>query len=260
MSVKVPVIKMSIKADEAKKQATINIEGEIGWVDWDGEKYNYNTSAAIRRQLAELMDMDVDTITVNIHSLGGYVDDALAIHDALAMHPANIITNVTGFTASSATIIAQAGNTRTISANAMYLIHEAWGVFWGTVKQVTDQLETLVTVNGRLVGIYAKRGGKDEDYYKDIMGEKDGSGKWITAEQALEFGLVDEIIEPMALAAASTEIINAKAFGISLPEGVEVPEEEQPKNVQPLPIAEQKEVRTYDYAAKQREIEILTLT
>lgn len=214
-----PLLRMSVQA-AADRTAEINIEGEIGWYEWDGEKYIANTASAIRRQLEELMAMDVDHIIVNIHSLGGFVDDGLAIHDALAAHKAKITTRVTGFTASAATVIAQAGDVREISANAFYLVHEAWGFAIGTATQMMETVEFLDTINTKMADLYARRAKGKQDTFRQLMAENQGVGRWLTAEKAKEHGLVDEIYEPMQAAAAATEFARASTFGLDLPDDV----------------------------------------
>ena len=109
-------------SEPADRKARIEIDGTIGF-DWDTWEPK-NTGADIRRQLDELSALDVDEIEVLITSLGGFVDDALQIHDALKEHKAKVTTIVQGFCASGATIIACAGDERIISPNALYLIHK----------------------------------------------------------------------------------------------------------------------------------------
>lgn len=258
----ISVIAMTL-AKSGDKSAEITIEGEIGWYEWDGENLITNTAPSIRRQLNDLMDMDVEEITVNIHSLGGFVDDALAIHDALAAHPATITTKVTGFTASAATVIAQAASPgrRLISANAMYLVHEAWGVAFGTATQMLAYIEMLDTINDNMASLYAKRAGDkdDKDKYRAIMAERDGVGKWITAEKAVELGFADEAYEPMK-AAASLSPATAHALAamsIELPEGAVI---EEPVNTDPKQIETSAESGADQYAElHEKELEILTL-
>lgn len=226
------------------KVAEINIEGEIGWYEWDGEKWVANTASAIRQELKRLMELEVDEIVVNIHSLGGFIDDGIAIHDALASHPAKVTTIVTGFTASAATVIAQAGDVRKISANAMYLVHEAWGVSIGTSEQMMETVEFLDTLNDKMADLYARRAKKDKEKYRSLMAERAGAGKWITAEEAESFGLVDEVYEPMKAAAAVLEFNKAEALGLSLPDTVksemetspidETPTEEEIEKLAPI--------------------------
>ena len=78
---------------------------------------------AVRR----IAEIDASEVVVNIRSTGGDVNDALLIHDALTALGAHITTRCYGYTASAATIIAQAASPgcREISANALYLIHTA---------------------------------------------------------------------------------------------------------------------------------------
>jgi ATP-dependent protease ClpP protease subunit len=259
---KMPVIAMTL-ARAAEKTAELTIEGEIGWYEYDGEKLIANTAPAIRRQLDELMNMEVDHITVNIHSLGGFVDDALAIHDALAMHPASVTTRVTGFTASAATIIAQAADPgqREISSNAMYLVHESWGVAIGTTTQMLSYIEMLDTLNDQMALLYAKRAGsdKDKEKYRSIMAEKDGAGKWITADKAVELGFADKAFEPMKAAASANGLAMLASAGVHLPEGVTLPEPPadpptDPKTKQIDPGADSGAVQYAELITQQAEI------
>lgn len=257
-----PVIAMAM-AKTGEKSAELTIEGEIGWYEFDGENLISNTAPAIRRQLNELMEMDVDEITVNIHSPGGFVDDALAIHDALAAHPATITTRVTGFTASAATVIAQAASPgrRLISANAMYLVHEAWGMGWGTSTEILRYVEMLDTLNDTMAALYAKRASskEDKDKYRAIMAENEGGGKWITAEKAVELGFADESYEPMAAAASVSQAALAtfRAMGVSLPEGAVI---EEPAPADPEPIEPSADSGADQYVElHEKELEILTL-
>jgi ATP-dependent Clp protease, protease subunit len=89
----------------------------------------------------------------------------------------------------------RAGNVREISENAMYLVHEAWGFTMGTEKVLADELENLRTINANMAKLYAKRAGGDEATFRAIMAEKDGIGRWITAQDAVDKGFADTIIE-----------------------------------------------------------------
>lgn len=181
------------------EQAIIDIEGPIG-EDWFGD--GDNTTKAIRNKLKEIGELKAKKIIVNINSLGGSVNHGLGIHDVLAMHKAEIETNVTGMTASAATIIAQAGDTRKMSDNALYLIHQPWSIFLSNVKELEDNLADMKKVNDSLIRIYTKRSGQPESKIRELMDEANGNGKWIDAEEAKEMGLIDEVYEPMKAAAS----------------------------------------------------------
>lgn len=179
----------------AANKARIEIDGTIGGFDWDTWKRK-NTGTDIRKQLKEIEDLKVDEIEVLITSLGGYVDDALQIHDALKSHPAKITTIVQGFCASAATIIACAGDRRIISPNALYLIHKCMSDVWDANE---NDLEAVLndqrTINGTIMNIYRGVLKKEEADLVALFNANDGDGKWITAEDALAFGFATEIQE-----------------------------------------------------------------
>ncbi len=176
-------------------KARIEIDGTIGGFDWDTWKRK-NTGASIRKQLKEIDNLKVDEIEVLITSLGGIVDEALQIHDALKSHPAKVTTIVQGYCASSATIIACAGDRRIISPNALYLIHKCWSnVGYANENDLEAELDDQRTINGTIFNIYKGVLKKDEADLRALFEANDGDGKWITAEDALAFGFATEIQE-----------------------------------------------------------------
>lgn len=179
----------------AANKARIEIDGTIGGFDWEDWKRK-NTGSSIRKQLKEIEGLDVDEIEVLITSLGGYVDDALQIHDALKSHPAKVTTIVQGFCASAATIIACAGDRRIISPNALYLIHKCMSDVWdANENDLEAELNDQRTINGTIMNIYRGVLKKEEADLVTLFNANDGDGKWITAEEALAFGFATEIQE-----------------------------------------------------------------
>lgn len=175
-------------------KARIEIDGTIGGWDWDEWKQK-NTGSDIRKQLKQLSEMKVDEIEVLITSLGGVVDDAFQIHDALKAHPAKVTTIVQGFCASAATIIACAGDNRIISPNALYLIHKCSSCVSGNENALTEEIEAQRTVNETILKIYKGVLKKDEAELNALFEANDGNGKWITAEEAVAFGFATDIQE-----------------------------------------------------------------
>lgn len=212
----IPQLRLSINRTP-DGAAVIDIDGEIGGAEYNGEEYNFNTTPAIKKKLREIADVSANEIIVNINSPGGFVNDGLAIHDALAQHPARIVTKVYGMTASAATIIAQAGDERKMSRNALYLIHRAWGLAIGNQNDMRDMIDTLDKIDSRIAGIYARRANRKESYFLELMEANEGAGRFLDSEEAKEFGLIDNDFEPMK-AAASIDGNMLKAMGITLPE------------------------------------------
>jgi ATP-dependent protease ClpP protease subunit len=212
---KVPQLKLHIYSKHSDS-TTIDIDGEIGGVGYDGEDYTFNTTEAVKRKLREISDISASVIEVNINSPGGFVNDGLAIHDALAQHSAKIITNVYGMTASAATIIAQAGDQRRMSENALYLIHRAWGMALGNQNDMREMIGTLDKIDNRIAGLYARRGGRDDSFFLDLMNENEGSGRFLDSTEAEEFALIDSTFEPMKAAACVDKAV-LNAMELSLP-------------------------------------------
>jgi len=195
---------------ESEDDATIEIDGPIGEDFW-GE--SENTTKAIRNKLKEIAGLKAKKIRVIINSLGGQINHGIGIHDVLATHKAEIETDVIGMTASAATVIAQSGDTRRMSANALYLIHQPWSFFINNVTELEDSLEQLKKVNDTMLRVYTKRSGTAESKIRELMNESNGNGKWIDAEEAKELGLIDEIYEPMKAAASIKDQIKNLADG-----------------------------------------------
>lgn len=184
---------------QGKKNAEIDIIGEIG----GGFFEEGVTKEQIKADLKEITALKAKKITVNISSLGGSVDHALAIHDFLKLHEAEVTTIITGMTASAATLIAQAADEgkRFMSANALHLVHNASGVAVGNAEDMKTAAKDLKKVNTRMAVLYSKRGGQKLSEVRDLMALENNRGEWQDAETARDNGFVDEVIEPTAMAA-----------------------------------------------------------
>lgn len=173
-----------------EESAVIEIDGTIGGWDWD-DWSRINTGKIIRRQLAEIGN--VKNIEVRITSLGGDVDQALQIHDALVQHPASVTTEITGFCASAATVIALAGDVRKISRNALYLIHKCSSSVAGNQHALEMELESQKTVNDLLFALYEDKCKKSKEDLTALFDYDNGKGRWLTAQEAVDWGFCTEL-------------------------------------------------------------------
>jgi hypothetical protein len=127
----------------------IDIEGTIGVPEeWQFEEPDARvaTYERFRDTLRRIAEIEAPEVVVNIRSTGGDVNDALLIHDALRQLPARVTTRCYGYTASAATIIAQAASEgcRLLSANALYLIHTAICSTEGNAAEIAGKILKLV--------------------------------------------------------------------------------------------------------------------
>lgn len=188
--------------NEDTDNAVIEIYGAIGVEAWDKE-YDENTARQMSEELQRLKALDAKSITVKINSLGGDVNHALAIHDLLAEHPAEISTQINGLCASAATIIAMAGTTRRMSKNALMLIHQCSAyVGRANATQLEQELEAQRTVNERLLSIYAERCPDKAEKLQQLLRANNGTGRWLDATEAKDLGLATDIYNDSRKAAS----------------------------------------------------------
>jgi len=181
---------------------TIEIKGTIGFPE------NYKTEEEVKdfrnNQLKDITESKDKIINVKIDSLGGDVNHAISVRNALANNPANIEIEFIGWSASAATIIATAGKV-TAAENIMILPHEARGGVKGVKSDIQSYAEWLDKTNSIIAGMYSEKTGAQKTEMLEMMSKNNGEGEWLTAQEAKEIGLIDEVYEPMQ-AAANVEL------------------------------------------------------
>lgn len=141
---------------------------------------------------AELDQITAPKIRVEINSPGGDVWDGISIYNALRAHPAEVTTRVDGMAASIASVIAQAGDRRTMLGGSQMMIHNASGLTIGDANAHAEMVEILRQQDRVIAGIYAERSGSSAEDFAALMDAE----TWMTAAEAVERGLADEVVEP----------------------------------------------------------------
>jgi len=212
---------------ETEDESVIEIYGNIGGFDWENGK-KINTIESIAKELNRLKASKSKQILVKLNSYGGSSNDAFAIYDALADHPAKIITQCNGYNASASTIIFMAGDERRISKNSLFLIHKCWDWVCGNENVLEEELKTQRTVNETLLNLYEVKVKKNREDIATLMNENNGTGKWITAQEALDYGFATEIYNDTTSAKAAFSGRDFSAFRFPpLPEGYNFDAEEK---------------------------------
>lgn len=194
-------MKSEIQINNAADQCRIVIEGTIGVPEeWQFEAPDERvaTYGKFREAVRRIGAIEAPEVVVEIRSTGGDVNDALLIHDALRQLDARITTRCYGYTASAATIIAQAASAgcREISTNALYLIHNAVCATEGNAAEIEGKLDLLRQTDARIAGVYAARSGRPAAEFETLMGQNNGCGRWLSPQEAVAAGLADKVIEP----------------------------------------------------------------
>jgi len=139
----------------------------------------------------ESPDKDID---LYINSGGGSVSAGLAIFDVITHVKCDVATTCVGMAASMATALLVAGTPgkRFAMPNARIMIHQTSGGYRGTMTDARIYLEEMNRSFETYVDILARRTGRDADQIRKDC-DRD---YWMSAAQAQEYGLIDQIIEP----------------------------------------------------------------
>lgn len=184
-------------ADGTPATADLHIYDEIGDRLW-GE------GVTPRNLVAQLAELDAETIRVHINSPGGAAWDGITIMNALRRHDARIEVIVDGLAASAASVIAMAGDHITINRGAQMMVHDASGGAYGPAETMKETAAILDKLSDSLADIYAARAGGDRAQWRDVM----RATTWYTAEEAVAAGLADSWVD--APAASSVESPTAR--------------------------------------------------
>jgi ATP-dependent protease ClpP protease subunit len=142
--------------------------------------------------IRELQDVTAPTIHVRINSPGGSVFDAVAIHNALRHHPADVICYVDALAASAASIIAVAGDEVVMMPASQMMIHDASAVVDGNAADLTKMATFLNRQSDNLADRYRMKAGGTLAEWRALMTAE----TWLFAREAVELGLADRTDEP----------------------------------------------------------------
>jgi len=168
-----------------------------------GSEVDQPTSNSVIAQLLFLEAKAPDKeIQIYINSLGGSVSDGLAIYDTMQYVRSPISTISVGISASIAAIILTAGThgRRFALPNSRILLHQPSGGVRGVASDIEIHADEIIKIRERLHRILSEHTNQP---FKKIKTDTDRDF-WMTAEEALNYGIIDEVIK------TSKEMINAE--------------------------------------------------
>jgi len=132
-------------------------------------------------------------IEMYINSPGGVVTSGMAIYDTMQFIKPPVSTLCMGQAASMGSLLLTAGATgqRLALPNARIMVHQPSGGFQGQASDIERHAQDIIKLKRRLNEIYVKHTGRD---YETIERTLDRD-HFMTAQEALEFGLIDKVIE-----------------------------------------------------------------
>tara|TARA_R100001086_G_scaffold49384_1_gene21891 strand:- start:483 stop:1094 length:612 start_codon:yes stop_codon:yes gene_type:complete len=139
---------------------------------------------------ADSLEWEPPGIYLHINSYGGSVFAGVAGMDQIRKCKVPVYTVIDGCAASAATFLSVVGQKRYINKHAHVLIHQLSSGFWGKFSAIEDEMKNLKKLMGMIKDVYLQHT-KIEKKQLDKLLKRD---LWLNAEEALEYGLVDEIL------------------------------------------------------------------
>ncbi|MCC6228819.1 MAG: ATP-dependent Clp protease proteolytic subunit [Phycisphaerales bacterium] len=157
---------------------------------------NQGSAARVMMQMLYLENQKRgQDINFYINSPGGAVDDTLALYDTMRFLSSPVSTYCLGRAYSGAAVLLTAGarGKRYILPHAKVMIHQPYGGVTGQAEDIRIQAEQIIKAKAELNRIISSHTGQSiENIHRDS--ERD---KYFTAEEAVKYGLVDEVlVEP----------------------------------------------------------------
>jgi ATP-dependent Clp protease protease subunit len=166
-----------------------------------------DTARNVIERLRELANDSNRPISVYINSAGGNVTDGLAIHDAvreMVSHGIEVTIIVQGMAYSMGSVVLQAASTgrRLSYPHSWIMIHEpAKWAGWQSTSAAAQHLDRLKQMQSQIYQILAARSGKP---LQKIIRDTKRTDFYLDAKKALEYGLIDGIVEGL-VSATGTE-------------------------------------------------------
>ena len=175
------------KENKAMAKFNIDILGEIS--------ESVNSYNSVR---SKINDAKGEEINLVISSGGGSVTEGMGIADLIANYPNETTATGIGLVASIATVVLLSADRVKMTENAFLMIHRPWSYTMGNADELEATAELLDKMEAKLLDIYTasvyKRKGKEKDLDNKIT-EMMAAETWMTAQEALEFGFIDEIVK-----------------------------------------------------------------
>lgn len=156
-----------------------------------GTEIDNDVANIVQAQLLYLQSLDDKAdISLYLNTPGGIVSAGLGIYDTMQLIKPNVNTICTGLAASMGSILLVAGEERSILPHARVMIHQPLGGVTGQASDILIEAEEIKKCRDELCNILSKHTKQPFDHVFQDM-DRD---HWFTAQEAIDYGLVDKIL------------------------------------------------------------------
>lgn len=156
-----------------------------------GTEIDNDVANIVQAQLLYLQSLDDKAdISLYLNTPGGIVSAGLGIYDTMQLIKPNVNTICTGLAASMGSILLVAGKERSILPHAKVMIHQPLGGVAGQASDILIEAEEIKKCRDELCNILAEHTKRSFDKVFQDMDRN----HWFTAQEAVDYGLVDKIL------------------------------------------------------------------
>ncbi|MBR5552182.1 MAG: Clp protease ClpP [Muribaculaceae bacterium] len=190
----------------------LHLKGFVGGADFDRNYVDF-----------VLAKSNGEPVSVLIDSLGGSLATALSIASAFRNH-GDVSVHFVGMNASAATIASLGAKHISIDANAMYLVHKCSTEFFrwcdlnadntqDLINELEAQKSDLDKLDANIASMYSAKCRREKNELLDLM----KVGGWLSAQEALDWGFVDEITNSNEQAPVLTDALASAMANAGMP-------------------------------------------
>lgn len=177
---------LTVKNEGDSEPVVMVISGAIGKSWWDDSGVS---SKEFHDELNKIPKGKA--IHVRINSEGGSIKDGLEIYNALKERRKDVTAFVDGYALSIASVIPLGADKVVSPKSSIWMLHEPWSMTQGNAEEHRHSAEMLDKHGDMLAAIYAEETGKSKKSMRDLMHAE----TWMTGDEAVDFGLADEVPE-----------------------------------------------------------------
>ena len=156
-----------------------------------GTEIDDDVANVVQAQLLYLQSLDDKAdISLYLNTPGGIVSAGLGIYDTMHLISPNVNTICTGLAASMGSILLAAGKERSILPHAKVMIHQPLGGVAGQASDIIIEAEEIRKCRDELCNILSEH---TKQPFDKIFEDMDRN-HWFTAQEAVDYGLVDKIL------------------------------------------------------------------
>lgn len=184
----------------------IYLYGEIepSYLNIWGDLIESKTSAEYIRKAIEKAET-INGIEVYINSIGGYVDEGVSIYNLLKRQSVPVTAYIDGMACSIASVVAMAADKIVMPSNTTMMIHHAIGGCYGNAKEHREFATKLDKISEASTNSYLVHAG--DKLTRETLEPLLNAETFLTAQEAFDIGLCDEILDPVDLT-DSKEIVD----------------------------------------------------